>query len=185
MRGIMRNVFEHSGARNIRYCAQYWPTKQVVELIISACGMGIYQSLIRNPAFKGIREKGFLHFSCLPGVSGNARAMRDRASGNPWQNSGYGLYMTSRLCRNDGDLLVISSNHALVLKSDGKTDFRLPNTKGTIIRLHLKLDMRESLRSGLARYTEEGKILSEDVGAAKVLDASVASQMLRRDFEEK
>ena len=74
--------------------------------------MGVYNSLIGNPGFKNIEERDALHFACLPGVSGNAQAMRERSSGNPWRNSGYGLYMTSRLCRNDGDFLVISSNHA-------------------------------------------------------------------------
>ena len=185
MREIMRNVFEHSGSSNLRYCVQYWPSTRIVELIISDCGMGVYNSLIGNPAFKDIAERDALHFACLPGVSGNACAMRERASGNPWHNSGYGLYMTSRLCRNDGDFLIISSDHALVLKSDGKTDFRLANTKGTLIRLHLNLSTTQTIRSSLARYTEEGKILAEDIRGAKVLEASVASQMLRKDFDNK
>ena len=183
LREIMRNVFEHSGSPRLRYCAQYFPTGKYAELVISDCGMGIYNSLIGNPAFKNVNERDALHFACLPGVSGNAKAMRERSSGNPWQNSGYGLYMTSRLCRNDGDFLIISDEHALVLKSDGKTDFSVPNTRGTIIRMHLKLNTSRTLRTNLARYTEEGKKISEGIRGAKVLDASVASQMLRRDFD--
>lgn len=113
LREIVRNVFEHSGSDNVRYCAQYWRTTNTVELIISDFGMGIYNSLVRNPTFKNILERDALHFACLPGVSGNAQAMKERASSNPWRNSGYGLYMTSRLCRNDGDFLIINSNQHL------------------------------------------------------------------------
>ncbi len=182
LREIMRNVFEHSGSLNLHYCAQYWPSTKTVELIISDCGMGIYNSLVLNPSFKNLAPRDALHFACLPGVSGNAEAMRERASPNPWRNSGYGLYMTSRLCRNDGDFLVISSDKALSLNHSGKSDFSIQNLRGTLIRLHLKLHEVETLRSALARYTVEGKTISEDIRGAKVLEASAASQMLRRDF---
>jgi hypothetical protein len=183
LREIMRNVFEHSGSIYLRYCAQYWPTNRIVELIISDCGMGIYNSLIGNPSFKAVKERDALHFACLPGVSGNAQAMRERASGNPWRNTGYGLYMTSRLCRNNGDFLVISSNHALTLAPSGKKDFEISNVKGTLIRLHLDLTSTQAFRSELVKYTEEGKQIAEGIRGAKVLEASAASQMLRRDFD--
>ena len=53
-----------------------------------------------------------------------------------------------------------------------------------MLRLHLDLLSSESLRAKLAKYTEEGKARSEEIRGAKVLEASVASQMLRRDFVE-
>jgi hypothetical protein len=185
LREIIRNVFEHSGSEILRYCAQYWKKTSTVELIISDTGMGVYQSLIGNASFKKIAERDALHFACLPGVSGNARALKERASSNPWRNSGYGLYMTSRLCRNNGDFLIISNNHALFLGSNSrKNDFSVEFTSGTLIRLHLKLDKSQNLRADLARYTEEGKRIAEAIRGAKVLEASAASQMLRRDFEK-
>lgn len=183
LREVIRNVFEHSGSEVLRYCAQYWPKTSTVELIISDQGMGVYNSLVGNKLFKDIADRDALHYACLPGVSGNYRAMQERASSNPWRNSGYGLYMTSRLCRNNGDFLIISSSHALVLKPhDRKIDFRISNTRGTLIRMHLKLDTNHSLRANLAKYTEEGKTTSERIKGAQVLEASAASQMLRRDF---
>ena len=184
LREVMRNVFEHSGSEVLRYCAQYWAKTSTVELIISDCGMGVHNSLIGNKSFATLKERDALHYACLPGVSGNQKAMRERASANPWRNSGYGLYMTSRLCRNDGNFLIISSNHALVLKLDDKKDFHVTNTRGTLIRLHLKLKRDQNLRANLAKYTEEGKGISEDIAGAQVLEASAASQMLRRDFQD-
>jgi hypothetical protein len=184
MREIIRNVFEHSGASCLRYCATFYVKTKRVEMIIADNGMGIYYSLIGNKTFKSIQERDALHFACLPGISGNEKAMKERNTGNPWSNSGYGLFMTSRMCRDHGDFTIISSNHALVLKPDGKTDFRIKNTTGTLIRLHLDLNRSGSFRRDLELYSQEGLKQSETIRGAKVLEASVASQMLRRDFNK-
>ncbi len=102
LREIMRNVFEHSGSKNLMYCGQYWPSRQRVEIVLADEGMGVADSLRYNPKFKGLSERDALHFSCMPGVSGNFRALRGEGPMSVWTNSGYGLYMTSRLCRNVG-----------------------------------------------------------------------------------
>lgn len=182
LREIMRNVFEHSGAKSLRYCAQFYPRNRVAELIVADNGWGIHSSITGNPNYKDLPPREAIHLACMPGVSGNAAALRERVPTNPWRNTGYGLYMTSRLCRNNGDFMIVSSNRVLSLTEIRKNNFPITNCYGTVIRLHLNLQDPSSLRDKLATYAAEGRRIAEDIYGAKVLDASAASQLLRRDF---
>lgn len=183
LREIIRNVFEHSGSRSLMYAAQYWPTKRKVTLVIADEGMGIRESLSNNPKFRDVTDRDSLHFACMPGVSGNYRALQGLGRDTIWRNSGYGLYMTSRLCRNSGGFQIISSNRALVLGDSIKTDFAIQNFKGTLIRLDLETRSETSFKSRLEKYAEEGKEFAKTIAGAKILDASTASLMLSRDFK--
>ncbi|MEP2619096.1 MAG: hypothetical protein ABJH25_13780, partial [Marinomonas sp.] len=49
IREILRNVVEHSESEIIEYCAQYWPTKNLVELAVLDTGNGIMHGLSTNP----------------------------------------------------------------------------------------------------------------------------------------
>lgn len=48
LREIIRNIPEHSNSLNGWYCAQYWPTKDLVELAIIDDGRGILESINSN-----------------------------------------------------------------------------------------------------------------------------------------
>ena len=43
MRELVRNVVEHSESEKLAYCAQYWPTKNRVELSIIDRGIGLLE----------------------------------------------------------------------------------------------------------------------------------------------
>ena len=103
IREILRNVVEHSGSEIIEYCAQYWPTKNLVELAVLDTGYGIMQGLSSNPYLNPKDERDALHLALLPGVSGKMYKGVKKRRNDEWQNSGFGLYMTSRICRNGGD----------------------------------------------------------------------------------
>lgn len=49
VRELMRNVVEHSEAKQFGICAQYWPTKGRVEVAILDRGIGLRESLKNNP----------------------------------------------------------------------------------------------------------------------------------------
>src|SRR5690554_3868698 len=70
IREILRNVVEHSGSEIIEYCAQYWPSKNLVELAVLDTGYGIMQGLSSNPHLNIKDERDALHLALLPGVSG-------------------------------------------------------------------------------------------------------------------
>jgi hypothetical protein len=96
LRELIRNTFEHSECNEVLYCAQYWPAKAKVEVCILDRGIGIRTSLGTNPNFRFRTDKEALEMSLWPGVSGKTHLPSMSAD---WGNSGYGLYMTSRLSR--------------------------------------------------------------------------------------
>lgn len=132
IREIMRNVVEHSESNIIEYCAQYWPTKNLVEVAVLDTGNGIRKGIETNPYLEIENERDALHLSLLPGVSGKMyKGVKERKH-DEWQNSGFGLYMTSRICRNGGSFFIVSNDSSVLLTSDGKRDIEC-DYKGTIL----------------------------------------------------
>lgn len=124
IREIIRNVIEHSGAERFGICAQHWPTKKRVEVAILDRGVGLRSSLSRNPYVDVSDDKKALNYALMPAVSGKAfKGSRINAKGT-WANSGFGLYMTNRICRNGGNFFVASGTTAMLLtKGQGKRYF--------------------------------------------------------------
>lgn len=181
IREIMRNVVEHSGSDKIHLCAQYWPQRHEVEVGIVDDGIGIHRALTGNATFEGLTEAEALQMALMPGVSGNPLAGRGN---DQWNNSGYGLYMTSRICRNGGRFLLCSGGEGIELDYDGKrrfeTDFR-----GTAIRLVIDTANISALRERLQQFAEQGRAAAAQIAGANINVASTASQMLTRDFRQK
>ncbi|MBU8540716.1 ATP-binding protein [Falsiroseomonas tokyonensis] len=185
-REVIRNIFEHSGAKTFLMSGQYYPSHGNVQIVIADTGLGIPNSLRFNKSFKNLSDRDALQIALMPGVSGNASAMR-RERTDIWQNSGYGLYMMTRLARNRGMMTVISGNNVIHINNSddarpAKENFTISNFSGTLIRLGIKIDDMD-LAPKLQEWAEEGKIIARDIAGAKQLDASAASLLLRRDFE--
>lgn len=182
LREIIRNVFEHSGSRICMYCAQYWPATKKVQLCIVDEGSGIHSSLTFNPKFKDFTERQAVQFSLFPGVSGNFREMRTGEVDSRWRNSGYGLYMTSRLCRNNGGFRIFSSGQVVQLIKGQKLTNAIRNFRGTMITMDLLIGSQSNFSKELENYATEGKKIARDIQGANVIEASAASQLLSRDF---
>ncbi|QPZ92318.1 ATP-binding protein [Thioclava electrotropha] len=180
IREIMRNVVEHSKSENIHVCAQYWPSRHEVEVGIVDDGIGVHAALTSNPAHDDLGEKEALELSLMPGISGNPMAGKGR---NEWNNSGYGLYMTNRICRNGGHFLICSGGHGIELSQDGKENFET-SFQGTAIRLFIDTRNLTDLRGRLAEFAEDGRAAAKELAGANDSRASTASQMLRRDFQD-
>ncbi len=185
-REIIRNIFEHSGARHFLMSGQFYPKHRNVQIVICDTGIGIQNSLRYNKTFKNLNDKDALNMALMPGVSGNARAMTQERSG-VWQNSGYGLYMITRLARNRGMMKVISGKNIVhIVNSDGETkakeNFEISNFSGSLVRIGIEVTDVE-LAPRLQQWAEEGKEIARDIAGAKQIDASAASLLLRRDFE--
>jgi hypothetical protein len=130
IREVMRDVFEHSKARNLYYCAQYWPKSSKVEFAIADFGIGIRRGLSENPNFRFDADKQAIEYSLLPSVSGKTHVPR---WSDEWHNSGYGLYMTHRLARNGGNFVLGSGDTAIQLSRKTKNNFQT-SFSGTILR---------------------------------------------------
>lgn len=179
IREIMRNVVEHSQSEKIHICAQYWPTKNEVEVGIADDGIGVHAALTANPAHHGTAEKEAIELALMPGISGNPNAGE---GDDEWNNSGYGLYQTSRICRNGGCFLILSGDHGLQLDHNGKKNLET-KFKGTAIRLFLNTENLGGLTEKLRKFAKEGEDAAQALKGANVSRASTASKMLRKDFQ--
>jgi hypothetical protein len=179
IREIIRNVAEHSEADDVFLCAQYWPKTHRVEVGIADSGVGICSGLSNNPDFSELSNRDALQTALMPGVSGNIMAGR---GDDPWQNSGYGLYMTNRICRNGGSFFIASGDAAVKLHHAGKSDVRC-HLSGTAVRLIIDIRRLDGLPAQLGRFADEGRLAAKQVQGANASFASSASQMLQRDFK--
>lgn len=179
MREIIRNVVEHSEADHAFVCAQYWPSRNSVEVGVTDCGRGIREGLSDNGRYEYETDREAIQVALLPGVSGNIAA--GRGGNDPWQNSGYGLYMTSRICRHAGSFSIYSGDAGIKLSRTTKLD--VPSSlQGTAIQLVLDTRLIGDLDDSLARFRQQGITAARQMSGAVQITASTASQMLSRNF---
>lgn len=179
IREILRNVFEHSGADEVFICAQHWPSRNEVEVGIVDAGIGIKAGLAENPNFQFETHRESLHAALMPGVSGNIWAGKGN---DPWMNTGYGLYMTNRICRAGGCFFICSGDSGLWLERKRKLDVP-SNLQGTAVRLFLDTSQLSDLKDRLAGFHKDGVRAAKEIDGANTSYASAASQMLTRDFQ--
>ncbi|MES2205971.1 MAG: ATP-binding protein [Pseudomonadota bacterium] len=184
IREIMRNVFEHSKSKGIEYCAQYWSSYKKVEIAISDTGIGLKESLKNNPFIQVNNDSDAIQQALMPGISSKNYKGAIINKNDPWHNSGFGLYMTNRICRLGGSFLICSGNHGILLNENGKEHINLNHAcKGTAIRMVLNTCKIGSLNKMLENFRKEGYEIAKQIKGIGVYDASAASQMLSRDFK--
>ena len=98
------------------------------------------------------------------------------------QNSGYGLYMTSRVCRQAGSFSLYSGTAGLKLGLNAKVDIP-SDLRGTAVQLIMDTRMMAGLEGRLAQFTREGATASRQMAGSVQIAASTASQMLSRNFQ--
>lgn len=181
LREILRNVTEHSNADSIWYAAQYWPSKDLVELSILDQGLGIKTTLSRNPHLTINTDEDALRLSLLPGISGRAYQGGPKLRTDEWANSGYGLYMTSQICASGGSFVICSGEDGLLFTKgvERKLDVGFV---GTAIRLCIYTPEVKTLNEALTRLNEQGKVIAQGLPAPTTPTASMASRMLSDKF---
>lgn len=183
IREIMRNAVEHSQAGRFGICAQHWPSQNKVEVAILDRGIGLKKSLSVNPHLDASDDKRAINYALMPAVSGKAfKGTRIKQRG-PWANSGFGLYMTNRICRNGGTFFIATGDTGMLLtKGEGKRYFNC-RFNGTAIRMVMRTDQMASLRSALDVYRKEGYEIQSKYKEIVKIDPSSASLMLSDDFD--
>jgi hypothetical protein len=181
MREIMRNVVEHSCADRVGFCAQFWPAKQRVEVAVMDWGVGIKKGLMQNSKLKPETDADAIGLALMPGVSGKAEQPKRTLTDDKWRNSGYGLYMTSRLCRSGGTFLVGSGNAGVVLSGQDVSPIGW-GLEGTSIRMQMDVSNLPALRGELARFGAEAHKFRQETGRIEFLAPSLVSKALSRDL---
>lgn len=143
LREIYRNVLEHSTANEIWSAGQYWQRNNTVELVILDNGVGIRNTITKNIHLREHINNDLqaIQYAMLPGLSGVAFERKGKNPpdyGYP-ENSGYGLYVTSEICRNNGEFLIASGDSYLRL-TPTKRKRRKIYHQGTAISLKMNLD---------------------------------------------
>lgn len=158
---IMRNIPEHSQASEIWYCAQYWPSYDLVELAILDEGIGIRNSLLSNFAYDELVPDDYeaLKLALSPGISRTFAPGSENLSDDEWRNSGYGLYMVSRLCKElGGSFIIASGNSAIRLKSDKTSIAHYQcHIQGTAIQIRIKPSKINNYEEIAKRILNEGE----------------------------
>lgn len=121
----------------------------------------------------------------MPAVSGKAfKGAKQVNKGSPWVNSGFGLYMTNRICRNGGNFLICSGDTGMLLTGGkgGKRYFPA-SLNGTAVRMTIMTNQLPNLREALARYRDDGYEIQRKYREIVSIDPSSASLMLSEDFD--
>lgn len=185
IREIMRNVVEHAQVGRFGVCAQYWPSKGRAEVAIVDRGIGLRESIKANPHIDASTDKSAINYALMPAVSGKAfKGARRLEKRGPWTNSGFGLYLTSRICRNGGNFFISSGKTGMLLTSgrDGKR-YVETSLNGTAVRLMIRTQQLDSLRDALAKYRADGFEIQKKYAEIVSIDPSSASLMLSQDFD--
>lgn len=164
IRELLRNIPEHSQSRTIWYCAQYWPSHDLVELAILDEGIGISKSLADSYEFKELYKNDYeaLQLALEPGVSGTFSSTRRSIGTGDWQNSGYGLYMVSQMCAELGASFIIASGDSAIriAKENGEIKQTKYDTHmdGTAIQIRIRPSKNvnyEQVRRDILKRGEE------------------------------
>ncbi|WP_028255421.1 ATP-binding protein [Veillonella magna] len=180
---ILRNVYEHSESETLWCCAQVWPQKDKLEIAVVDEGIGIKKSLASNKAYNDGKDNvGSILFALQPGVS---KSYRPRKKHNPFSdnddnayaNSGFGLYLTSQVCKDIGKFKICSVGNQVQLWKDNKPKITKLNFNGTGICINInlsKLDQfmelkKQYLSIGEAEIKHKPNVIKEASAASKTI----------------
>lgn len=178
---LIRNVAEHSHSDTLGYCAQYWPSKQKVEIALLDTGIGLQASLRSNSHLGVSSDQEAINLALMPGVSSKTHKDTIIRANDRWQNSGYGLYMISRLCRQGGSFFIASGETGRLLEPT-REKYISTSHQGTILRLEMKTTNVTNLAERLSDYRNDGDKIAKSYIGRNILTAPLASRFIRENF---
>ena len=140
LREMMRNTPEHAESPEIWICAQFWPKSDWAEIALLDEGIGVFQSLTKNPYHRKYinDEKSALHWATKAGISQAFSPDKKDKGFDDWSNSGFGLYMASQICKKlGGEFHIASKNNYLAIEQYRTID-KPTYCLGTAVRMRIK-----------------------------------------------
>ena len=166
-REIIRNSFEHAGVNKCFVMAQRWYDGDA-EITIADRGMGIYDSLKQKHAVTS--PENALKLALMPGITSGG----DRATGSEWDNSGFGLYVTSEIGKRFGNFSILSSNKLLLNAGQNNPTKDVP-LHGTIVKLKVNTNDGDYFPNILKQIIGEGEKIALNISGS----IKTASKMSR------
>jgi hypothetical protein len=172
IREMMRNSIEHSLGDRVVFLGQYWPTKHEAEIVLCDDGCGVSETLRTTEEVQS--DKKGLPLALRPSISGVTEFEKSHQD-EPYRNSGFGLYVTSRLCSEQGVFRIISGNAGLTRRGDVLTphDWRF---NGTCIQMKIRTDGLADVEGRIKSIVDEGE--RELAAAGHEREASSASKSI-------
>ena len=156
-RELIRNVFEHSQANSCFLCAQKWMDK-TTEIAVIDKGRGIRNSLEEKYEFEDNYKA--LRKAIMPGITRN-EISEHREDG--YHNTGYGLYVLSRLSLLTGHFYLCSGENAIHGTRLGYRKLE-QEFNGTAICLRMVKPEGIAVRELLNRIVAKGEEISKEKG---------------------
>lgn len=130
---ILENVHHHAeSSTNGVVCAQTYPKSGAVELAIADCGIGVRESLRKNPRYS----------TQVPAHADALRlAVQRGVTSTPNRNSGEGLFFVAELLKKAGRLYLQSGDALLTVNKKGVMIKAAPSWKGTLVGIRLERDV--------------------------------------------
>jgi len=159
LREIFRNVLEHSKTDKFGFCAQYRRSINKIAFALIDNGIGLRKSLSFNPHLTLSDDMDAIKNAIRPGISGKSFAGNMFEDYGEWANSGFGLYMTSNICKLGGKFFVASGNAGLSISENATKEYSL-DISGTALNLSINTQKIYELNKTLTE-------LSKAAGEAK------------------
>lgn len=129
---LSENVIQHSQATGGVAVLRICPAEQRIALAIADSGIGIRESLVRNPEFSDIGDD----------LTAITKAVGARTTGEPGTGGGMGLFLARCLVRSNGGSFMVRSGEASREESEALSDSgHLPCLHGTLVSVEARTDL--------------------------------------------
>ena len=184
-REMFRNAFEHSRVHSVWYAGSTRRNKDDVQIAIVDGGRGIRSSLADNAAEQHANDEAALRAAMRPGVSRNSGRVRGveltaklreqfpDQDLSLYDNSGFGLTLTSMLGRAAGQFAIVSGRSSIAWVGASET-VSATFHQGTAIRLVLH---PSRIEDGLEVIRLAGKRTSGAPHSKSLITASMMSRL--------
>jgi hypothetical protein len=179
IREMLRNISEHSGCNKAWFCGQYW-SDGMAEIAIIDEGIGIKNSLQKNDIHRNYVEtdKDALEYSIKAGISKAFHPAIKNKSNNPWDNSGFGLYMASEICKElDGSFCLATGSKYIYIYNNGKTRISDTSLQGTAVKITISTNEIFNSQAIISKIAKQGEEQAKAIRFA-FKEASVPSKGL-------
>jgi hypothetical protein len=184
---IIRNVAEHAQSPDYWMCAQYWPSRGEAEIALIDSGRGLRASLRNNPLIREqvVDDRAAVKFALMPGISGAMWQGKPQRDDDPWQNSGFGLYMNYRICAEGGNFFIASGDTGLFCEKDSEHQYTSYHLPGVALRLRMRTETLEKYEQRYHHtFLADGEREASKIRGGALPTGERMSRMLRSSFSD-
>lgn len=165
IREMIRNVPEHAETNVVWLCGQHW-RDGTAEIAIMDAGIGVLKSLQKNQVYrKYINDDATALRSCVKaGISQAFNPQGYPRDNSEWSNSGYGLYVVSRLCSYlNGSFCIASGCNYLHIDAKGSTRVGDTFMNGTAVKMTMSIDKLTNANRAIMQIAQEGQEQAKEI----------------------